>query len=331
MEILDSENSLSSSPIQAPSFKKLSFAGSGSDYFAVLIINWILTVITVGLYYPWARARTLSFIYGNTELEESRFVFHGTGKQMFVGFIKAIIVFFLLYGVYFWGKFTNQVSLILVGFGILLVGLLILVPVAVHGGLRYRLAKTSWRNIHFGYRGSKAELIKIFIPGIILTYITAGIYSSWMYTDLRKYIIGNIRFGNIKFNYKGKGDELFWINFKGFVLGILTVGIYLFWYMKNWINYYISNVDIEQNGNRYPVKLDIEISDYFIFQFVNFLLIVFTLGLATAWVKVRTLNFFFRKIEIPSEINFDILEQTENDFDDATGDDLLGMMDLGII
>ncbi len=92
MEILNSENTSDSSQIQSGSPKKLSFKGSGSDYFAVLILNWILTVITFGIYYPWARARTLSFIYGNTEMDGSRFVFHGTGKQMFIGFIKAVIV-----------------------------------------------------------------------------------------------------------------------------------------------------------------------------------------------------------------------------------------------
>ena len=197
--------------------------------------------------------------------------------------------------------------------------------------MKYRLAKTSWRNIHFGYRGDRAELVKIFIPGTILTSITFGIYSSWLTTALRQYIIGNIRFGNIKFNYKGNGGDLFWINFKGFVLGFLTLGIYLFWYMKNWINYFISSVDVEQDGNRYPVKLDIEIGDYFIFQAVNFLLLVFTLGLATPWVKVRTLHFFFDRIELPSEINLDILQQTESDYSDATGADLISMMDIGII
>jgi len=331
MEILNAENNFDATNIPSHPPVKLSFKGSGFDYFSILIINWILTVITLGLYYPWARARTLSFIYGNTEMENSRFVFHGTGMQMFVGFIKAIVVLLLLSSVNICAEIINSSLLSIIGTFIFFTGLMILIPIAVHGGLRYRLAKTTWRNIHFGYRGSKAELIKIFIPGIILTYVTGGIYSSWLYSDLRKYIIGNIRFGNIKFNYNGNGGALFWINFKGVVFGILSLGIYLFWYMKNWINYYISNVDVEQNGNRYPVKLAVGIGEYFVFQVVNFFLIVFTLGLATAWVKVRTLNFFFQRIELPEAINLDILEQTETDFNDATGDDLLGMMDIGII
>ena len=102
MEILDSEN-IPDAP------KKLQFKGSGSDYFAILILNWLLTSITLGLYYPWARARTLSYIYGNTELEGSRFVFHGTGKQMFVGFIKAIILIVCMYSLVFFGGILNSV------------------------------------------------------------------------------------------------------------------------------------------------------------------------------------------------------------------------------
>ncbi len=321
MEILNQE----SNP------KKLDFKGSGSDFFGVLIINWILTMITFGLYYPWARARTFNFLYGSTEMEGSRFVFHGTGKQMFLGFIKAILLFVVIYGFFIWSSTTDSFGFRAIGIAVFYIGLILLIPIAIHGGLRYRLAKTSWRNIHFGYRGSRGELLKIFIPGSLLTAITFGIYSSWLTTDLRKYIIGNIRFGNIKFNYTGKGGELFWIGFKGVVLSIFTLGIYLFWYMKNWINYYINHIEVEQNGVSYPVKASINTADYIALVLVNFILTIITFGLATAWVKVRTFKFFFNRVELPAEINLDLVEQTESDYSDATGEDLIDMMDIGII
>ena len=58
-----------------------SFRGKGSEFFGVVVINWLLTVITLGLYYPWAKERTLKYLYANTYLENDRFQFSGTGKD----------------------------------------------------------------------------------------------------------------------------------------------------------------------------------------------------------------------------------------------------------
>ena len=62
---------------------KLRFTGNGSEYFGILIVNWFLTIITFGIYYPWARAKSLRYIYGSTTLNNERFHFSGTGLEMF--------------------------------------------------------------------------------------------------------------------------------------------------------------------------------------------------------------------------------------------------------
>ena len=35
----------------------LRFTGSGSEYFKIWIVNVLLTIITLGMYYPWAKVR----------------------------------------------------------------------------------------------------------------------------------------------------------------------------------------------------------------------------------------------------------------------------------
>ena len=59
------------------------FNGKGSDYFGLWIINSFLTVITIGLYYPWAKATKLKYFYSNTTLDGHSFTFNGTGNEMF--------------------------------------------------------------------------------------------------------------------------------------------------------------------------------------------------------------------------------------------------------
>ncbi|MBL7947284.1 MAG: DUF898 family protein, partial [Flavobacteriales bacterium] len=78
--------------------KRLAFKGQGGDLFIVLIVNMLLTFITLGLYYPWAKARKLSWYYEHTELDGHPFHFHGKGEEMFKGFIKAIVLLLVIYG-----------------------------------------------------------------------------------------------------------------------------------------------------------------------------------------------------------------------------------------
>ena len=72
--------------------RSLKFYGKGGALFGILIANFFLTIITLGLYYPWAKARKMKYLYAETELDNSRFNFHGTGQEMFKGFIKAIAI-----------------------------------------------------------------------------------------------------------------------------------------------------------------------------------------------------------------------------------------------
>ena len=41
----------------------LAFYGKGLDYFRIQIVNVILNILTLGFYYPWAKARQLRYLY----------------------------------------------------------------------------------------------------------------------------------------------------------------------------------------------------------------------------------------------------------------------------
>ena len=53
------------------------FTGSGSEYFGIWIVNLLLMLVTLGLYYPWAKVRRLRYFYGSTSLDGSSFEYHG--------------------------------------------------------------------------------------------------------------------------------------------------------------------------------------------------------------------------------------------------------------
>ena len=309
---------------------KAQFYGEGGKYFAILIVNLILTMLTLGLYYPWARAKNLQYLYGETEFEGSRLTFHGTGQEMFRGLVKALIVLAILYAVYFGSLMSKSGGVIALGLLIFLVGLCLVIPLAIHGGLRYRMSRTSWRGIHFGYRGNLKELFAICAKGIFFTVITLGIYSSWFQVNLRKYITDNVRLGNLKFSFEGDGTDLFIIHLKFGFLVYITLGIYTFWYLRNVNHFHINNLKLEQDGKQLSFNSTLTPGEIFTTDLGNILLLIFTLGLATPWVIIRRMRMVLNNVEVEPGFNAEAVLQTEESYSDATGDDLLSMLDIGL-
>lgn len=309
-----------------------SFRGKGGDYFGVVVVNWLLTILTLGLYYPWAKERTLKYLYSNTYLENDNFQFTGTGKEMFIGFIKIFgIVFFLYAGVFFSAKAqsTGLMIIFLIAFYVFFLGI---IPFAIHGFYRYRMSRTNWRGVRFGYRGDRGTLIKLYFRDLFFTIITFGIYSFWMTTNLRNYTLSNVKFGNAEFKYKANGADYFILNLKGILLTYVTLGIYSFWFQRDIIRFYFDHLTLNNGNERVKFQSKLTPGEIFELTVINMLILIFTLGLGFAFVEVRTLTKLFSKLEIAGNINLDNLKQTEEEYKNAFGDEALDAMDIsGII
>lgn len=325
------ENNLSVNP----DFKKtnfLLFRGEGMALAKILIVNFFLTIVTLGLYHPWAKANILKFLYQETEFKGSRFNFSGTGKEMFRGYIKVYSFFIVVFLALFAAQFYQKMTLYFIIIGVFYLVLILILPFAIHGSTKYRMSRSSWRSIRFGYRGDRMELAKLFFKGLLFTILTLGVYLFWFNINLKKYIMNHTRFGDIEFRFKGNGLDFFLVNLKGIFLTILTCGIYSFWYEKDLFYYEISNTEMIQNGNTLNFTTDMTGVEYMMFSIVNSLLILFTLGLALPWVICRTLEFFYSNIDIMGHFDDNALKQTEEKYTNAAGDEFMDQteFDLGL-
>ena len=308
----------------------IKFHGDGAKLFGIQIMNAVLTIITLGVYYPWARASNFKYIYQETEFAGSRFMFHGTGNEMFKGFVKLIVILIVLYGsLYGLAHFGSTYALI--GVCIFYIGFMFLIPIAVHGVLKYRLSRTSWRGIHFGYRGDLKELTKLCFKGYFFTLITFGIYWTWLENDIRRYVFDHIRMGNVSFYFRGHGSWIFWQKFFGFMMCMFSFGIYIPWYIADMTNFYFDNIRIVQGENTSYVKSHITGGKIFKQFIVNLLIIVCTLGIGYSWVVIRYIRFILENIEIAELFDADDIYQTEDEYTNATGDDMADMLDIGLV
>lgn len=307
---------------------KLDFHGNGSDFFGILIVNWLLTIVTLGFYYPWAKSKKLQYLYGETSLNEDRFEFSGTGKEMFKGFIKALGLIAVLYGVLFLFMYLKMPAIGLVLFYLAFFAVL---PVAIHGSYKYRMSRTSWRGIRFGYRGDRNQLMKNFFIWLGLTIGSLGIYGSWFLVNLRKYIIENIRFGDIEMEYDGDGGDYLIMNLKGYFLTIFTLGIYMFWWQKEMFDFYINNITLTKEKDSIELESTVTGGGIFSLSIVNILILIFTLGLGFAWVEVRTMKYLLSNVKMEGTIDLDTIKQTEANYTDATGEDIEDMLEMDFV
>ncbi|AMM50097.1 hypothetical protein TH61_01385 [Rufibacter sp. DG15C] len=307
----------------------LEFKGKGSQLFEIQLANWVLTALTLGLYYPWAKANVLRYTYAKTKLAGSSFAFHGTGKEMFLGYIKVIALIAIFYGSILYATITENPEWLTYTMLVYAVAIFLLVPMAIHGRMRYRMSRTSWRGIHFGYRGSLKELSLLFYRDVFLTIITFGLYRAWLEVNLRQYIVQNLRMGNVQFHFRGTGAELFILHLKGTILTFMTLGIYLFWYMRDLHIFYLNNMMIEQNGKY--INLDSTVTGFGYFRLLmgNLFIVLFTLGLGSPWATIRTLKFIINNTDIMGDFDPDNLVQTEDEYKDAVMEDMSEMLDIG--
>lgn len=125
--------------------RQLHFEGSGFEYFKIWIVNILLIIITLGVYYPWAKVRNQRYFYANTTLESRNFEYHATGKQLFLGYIMAMALLLVLSIV------QNISPLGAVGTFLLLS---LIIPWIIWRSLMFTMRMSSFSNVRFRFVGS---------------------------------------------------------------------------------------------------------------------------------------------------------------------------------
>ena len=124
--------------------KALQFDGSGFEYFKIWIVNILLTIITLGLYYPWAKVRNRRYFCANSVLEGRNFEYHATGKQLFIGYLIAMGLFL---------TFIIIQNISPVGSGLVVLVFILALPWIIWRSLKFNMRMTSFSNVRFGFDG----------------------------------------------------------------------------------------------------------------------------------------------------------------------------------
>jgi uncharacterized membrane protein YjgN (DUF898 family) len=214
------------------------FTGSGSEYFRIWIVNLLLMLVTLSLYYPWAKVRRLRYFYGNTLVDGQPLDFHGKPLKMLRGYllVGALLVFYSVAG-----KFSP-----LAGLAAFLIVAAIW-PALLKSSMQFRLANTSWRGLRFRFMGTVGgayrAMLPLFVPGLLILAALVGVpdqqqpplwYAGfvglvtlvslavlpWLWFKLKKYQHQNYALGQLQ-------TELRTGNWAFYKVFLKTVGVFL--------------------------------------------------------------------------------------------------------
>ena len=216
------------------------FTGSGSEYFRIWIVNLLLMLVSLGIYYPWAKVRRLRYFYGNTVVDGAPLDFHGEPRKMLRGYALTGVLI-ALYSTA--GNFSP-----LAGLAAFLI-IAVLWPALFKSSMQFRLANTSWRGLRFRFKGTLAgayrAMVPLFVPGAALlamvafeapgqrpstAYAVASgavlvvivLAAPWLWWNLKSYQHNHYAFGQQQTELRSTVAAFYGVFFK--TLGVLALG-----------------------------------------------------------------------------------------------------------
>ena len=198
---------------QAAGESAFGFHGSWREYAPIAFTNLLLTIVTLGIYTFWARARTRRYLWSRTRFIDDRLQWTGTGLELFIGYVIAIFLFFLpvgllqllLQGVLMRG---HPGAAVLIGAVVYLL-LIYVVGVAIFRAVRYRLSRTYWHGIRGGSDDQGFAYGWSYFWRTLVGYLALGLMVPWSMTKLWNERWRAMSFGPMRFQASAQWRNVF--------------------------------------------------------------------------------------------------------------------------
>ncbi|WP_296225365.1 YjgN family protein [Ralstonia sp. UBA689] len=339
----------------APQPLRMRFIGSGSEYFRIWIVNLLLTIVTVGIYSAWAKVRTLQYFYRNTQLAGSSFDYHGSPIAILKG---RAIIFVLALAFNILSQSSVALSMVLLA---LLAGAF---PWLLVRSLRFRMANSSYRGLHFAFTGKDAEGYMVFLVWPILSVVSLYLLAPLAHQRFKRYQHKNTRFGTTPFDFSGTPGNFYGVYLRTFglavlafvvgialafllgvsvknaqagagqIVGLVIVAVFMYASMLFLAPYFMSRLqNVVWNHTTlgaHRFQSQVGAGKLFWIYVSNAVLIVITIGLFTPFARVRTLRYKLDSMTLLAAGSLDTFVAGETIKVGALGDAAVDWYDIDI-
>ncbi len=216
---------------QDPAFTRpetLAFKARRTSFARVLMLNALLTLMTLGIYRFWAKTRVRRYFWRNIRFLDDPLEYTGTGGELFVGFLIVIAILFPL------GLIYSAIGAVVppdhpeleIGLEIAYyIVLFALLQIGFYRMWRYRMSRTAWRGVRFGLDGSTWSYLRLSAGWSVLCALTLGAAYPWMQIDLWRYQVRHTRLGDQTFRFDGDARKLVLYWLPVFAAIVINVGV----------------------------------------------------------------------------------------------------------
>ncbi len=171
------------------------FRGEVKAYFRIWLVNWLLTILSLSLYSPWAKVRRLRYFYTHTTLADARFDFTGHARVIFIGRLMALGVYMGANSEGFLkGSWLQWVA------GLLLFIIYASIPYLLRATYRFKARNTVYRNVRFRFTGTWREAFWVYWGLGALTILSLGFLMPYTIYRHKRYQFNNLHWGQLKFS-----------------------------------------------------------------------------------------------------------------------------------
>jgi uncharacterized membrane protein YjgN (DUF898 family) len=270
----------------APSPPQLSWVMTGG-MVGLSIVNFILKILTLGIYQFWGKTEVRQRIWSAARLEGEPLVYTGTGRELLTGFVfvfAVVLIPALLYSLVSAVVFAPMSLGAGIAQAALTLTFLFLFGVGVHRAQRYRMSRTRWRGIRGSLVGSPWRYARTYFWTTLLIPVTLGWIIPWRSARLQRLLVEDMRFGDKAFAFTENSGPLygrFSLLWLGSLLGLFGV---------------IGGMTAIGMANRIGRRAsDLQISPTGIVQLLMFLFLAYLLALfMSSWYRAGQFNLFAR-------------------------------------
>jgi uncharacterized membrane protein YjgN (DUF898 family) len=355
---------------ETTSARAFEFGGNWREFAPIAFTNLLLTVVTLGIYSSWAKARERRYLWNQTRFIDDRLEWTGTGLELFIGYVLAIVLFgiplaginFVIQALAMQGH-NGAAVLIVLGLYLLL---FYLVGVAVFRALRYRLSRTYWHGIRGGSDDQGLAYGFSHLWKSIVGSLAFGLLVPWSLVSLWKERWGAMSFGPHRFEAGGSSGPLMGRYLLYYLLPIIlvvggviigaffrpdlgstpeeiqsslmtmfVVGYLVFFVLLGLVALifyaaYFREVVSNLSLGGLEFGFTARTTDWFKLMLGNFALVVCTLGIGAIFVGYRNWSFFVGHMHAYGTLSLDDFTQSTTRAP-GQGEGLLDAFDVGAI
>jgi len=340
------------------------FEGGWKEYAPIAFTNLLLTIVTLGIYRFWATTRTRRYLWSRTRFIDDRLEWTGTGKELFIGFLMALLFLFVPLFVLQFGAqalaMRGHVGIAGILGALSFIGIFYLVGVARFRALRYRLGRTYWHGIRggsddngLGYGWSyiwknACGVIPIYllVPRAMMSlwkerwnHMSFGSHrfvsqGDWHDTFKRFFLIYIIPvalaimlpvfMASVPTGSPGVTGNIILTIFVGVAFAYIGVPLILLSFYAKFFRVAVGGLSLSTLDFHFTAKT----IDWIKLFITNVLLVIFTLGIGLIFLPYRNWKFFITHMEASGEIDLDVLTQSTTTLS-KHGEGLLDALDVG--